>query len=263
MANPILVLAEQLRGEISDITFEMLGAGRNLASAWGTPLYAVLLGSQAAPLAAKLGLADKVFVADNPQLNLAPAGTIAAALKAVMDQTQAGLVLVGCTNVSLGIGSILSAKAGLPLVNFCRAAKADGGAVVFTSQLFGGKILSDVKLAGRPGHRQHLSGRVSAGRRQERQDADPSRRWTCRSRRPRILVASNMTDINPFPSTGGGPSHGLATIPSHRASMGMETMFSSFTYLPSTSSPKPSSRFRTHHCMGTSHSNCLLERSGN
>ena len=147
MANAILVLAEQLRGEISDITFEMLGAGRALASASGAPLYAVLLGSEAAPLAAKLGAADKVLVVDNPQLNLAPADTVAAALKALMGQTQAGLVLLGCTNVSLGIGSILAARAGLPMVNFCRAAKADGGAVVCTSQLFGGKILSDVRLA--------------------------------------------------------------------------------------------------------------------
>jgi len=147
MANAILVLAEQLRGEVSDITFEMLGAGRALASASGAPLYAALLGSEAAPLAAKLGAADKVFVVDNPQLNLAPAGTVAVALKAIMDQTQSGLVLLGCTNVSLGIGSILASKAGLPFVNFCRAAKADGGAVVCTSQLFGGKILSDVKLA--------------------------------------------------------------------------------------------------------------------
>ena len=147
MANAILVLAEQLRGELADITFEMLGAGRAQARASGAPLYAALLGSEAAPLAAKLGAADKVFVVDNPQLNLAPAGTVAAALKALMDQSQAGLVLLGCTNVSLGIGSILAAKAGLPLVNFCRAAKADGGAVICTSQLFGGKILSDVKLA--------------------------------------------------------------------------------------------------------------------
>jgi electron transfer flavoprotein alpha subunit len=147
MANPILVLAEQLRGELADITFEMLGAGRKLATASGAPLYAALLGSEAAPLAAKLGRADKVFVVDNPQLNLAPANTIAAALKALVDQTQAGLVLVGCTNVSLGIGSILSVKTGLPLVNFCRSAKAEGGALVVTSQLFGGKILSDVKLA--------------------------------------------------------------------------------------------------------------------
>ncbi len=146
MANPILVLAEQLRGEISDITFEMLGVGRALASAVGAPLYAVLLGSEAAPLAAKLGKADKVFVADNPQLNLAPAATVTAVLKAVIDQSQAGLVLVGCTNVSLGIGSTLAAQTGLPLVNFCRAARADGSAIQLTSQLFGGKILSDVKL---------------------------------------------------------------------------------------------------------------------
>jgi electron transfer flavoprotein alpha subunit len=147
MANAILVLAEQLRGEICDITYEMLGAGRALAGATGAPLYAALLGSEAGPLAGKLGTADKVFVVDNAQLNLAPAGTVAEALKGLMDQTQAGLVLVGCTNVSLGIGSVLAAKSGLPLVNFCRGAKADGGAVVCTSQLFGGKILSDVKLA--------------------------------------------------------------------------------------------------------------------
>jgi len=147
MANAILVLAEQLRGEVSDISLEMLGAGRTLAAASGAPLYAVLLGSEAAPLAPKLGAADKVFVVDNPQLNLAPPGTVAAALKALVDQSQAGLVLLGCTNVSLGIGSILAAKTGLPLVNFCRATRADGGAVICTSQLFGGKILSDVKLA--------------------------------------------------------------------------------------------------------------------
>lgn len=146
MADPILVLAEQLRGEVTDITFEMLGAGRTLASALGAPLHVALLGSEAAPLASQLGVADKVWVVDNPQLDLAPAGTVAAALKALMDQTQAGIVLLGCTNVSLGIGSMLAALAGLPLVNFCRAARVDGGAVVCTSQLFGGKILSDVKL---------------------------------------------------------------------------------------------------------------------
>ena len=80
MANTILILAEQLRGGISDITFEMLGVGRKLADASGAPLYAAFLGSEAAPLAAKLGMADKVFVADNPQLNLAPAATVTAGL---------------------------------------------------------------------------------------------------------------------------------------------------------------------------------------
>ena len=195
MANAILVLAEQLRGEVSDITFEMLGAGRTLAAASGAPLYAVLLGSEAAPLAPKLGAADKVFVVENPQLNLAPPGTVAAALKALVDQSQAGLVLLGCTNVSLGIGSILAAIAGLPMVNFCRAAKADGAAIVCTSQLFGGKILSDVRLADGRGIVSIYPGAFSP-------DAGKSdktlslRRRKCRSRRRR-WCSSNTSNRKP------------------------------------------------------------------
>ena len=49
----------------------------------------------------------------------------------------------------------------------------------------------------------------------------------------------------------GGPSQGIAVNPSQKASMGIETIFSSFTYFPSTSSLNPSSRFKIHHCMGT------------
>jgi electron transfer flavoprotein alpha subunit len=145
MSDAILVLAEHLRGEISEITYEMLGAGRELAKALNAPLYAVLLGSDLAPLAARLGAADKVFLVENPQLNLASAGTVAVLLKELMAQQQVGLVLVGGTNVSMGIGSVLSVRTGLPFVNFCKKVTWDG-ALTFTSQLFGGKILADVKL---------------------------------------------------------------------------------------------------------------------
>jgi electron transfer flavoprotein alpha subunit len=151
MADAILILAEQVRGELSDITFEMLGAGRMLAGALQAPLYAALLGSEAAPLAPNLREADKVFVVDDPQLNLAPANTLAVALKTLMEQRQVGLALIGGTNVSMGIGAALSVRADLPFVNFCRSARVENGAVVVTSQLFGGKILADVKLAGGKG----------------------------------------------------------------------------------------------------------------
>jgi electron transfer flavoprotein alpha subunit len=147
MANPILILAEQLRGQLSDITLEMLGAGRKLADALGQPLYAVLLGSQAAPLAGKLGLADKVLVAANSQLDMASPVEVARALQALVGQQQVGLVLIGGTNVSMGLGSILSSRTGLPFVSYCRSARAEAGAVLLTSQLFGGKILADVRLA--------------------------------------------------------------------------------------------------------------------
>ena len=145
MSNAILVLAEHLRGEVSEITYEMLGAGRRLAKASNAPLYTVLLGGDLAPLAARLGAADKVFLVENPQLNLAPADTVAALLKELMAQQPVGLVLVGGTNVSMGIGSVLSVRTGLPFVNFCKKISSEG-ALTFTSQLFGGKILADVKL---------------------------------------------------------------------------------------------------------------------
>jgi electron transfer flavoprotein alpha subunit len=147
MANGILILAEHLKGELSDITFEMLGAGRKLADALGAPLHVALIGKGATPLAARLGLADRVFVVDTPELEVPAASTLAALLANLAEQKQDGLVLLGWTNLAMGIGSILSARTNLPFVNFCRNIQVEGGALVLTSQLFGGKILSDVRLA--------------------------------------------------------------------------------------------------------------------
>lgn len=151
MSNGILVLAEHLKGDLSEITYEMLGIGRKLANDLQVSLTAVLLGGQTGALAGKLGLADKVLVVDNAALNLAPAATVATAFKGLMDQTQAAIVLVGGTNVTLGVGTVLAQRTGLPFVNFCKAVKVDSGAVTATSQLFGGKILADTKLAGNRG----------------------------------------------------------------------------------------------------------------
>lgn len=147
MANPILILAEQFRGQLSEITYEMLGAGRKLADALQAPLYAALLGREAAPLAAQLGKADKVFLVDNPALDLAPANTIAAVLKGLMEQQGSTLALIGGTNLSIGIGSFLSARTQLPYVNYCRGMRVEEGGIILTSQVFGGKILTDVKVA--------------------------------------------------------------------------------------------------------------------
>ena len=147
MAKGILILAEHLKGGLADITFEMLGAGRTTADALGVPLHVALIGAGAAPLAAKLGVADKVFVIDKPGLEVPPASTVASALKSLIETKGDDLVFLGWTNLAMGVGSILSARANLPLVNFCKALKVEGGALVVTSQLFGGKILSDVRLA--------------------------------------------------------------------------------------------------------------------
>jgi electron transfer flavoprotein alpha subunit len=146
MQEPILVLAEHLRGEIADITYEMLGAGRRLADDLKAPLHSVVFGKDTAPVASHLGVADSVFVLDHPQLDMPSPDVVAALLKMLIGQKKVSLVLIGGTNVSTGIGPKLSFRLNLPFVNFCRNIRVENGSVIFTNQLFGGKILSDVRL---------------------------------------------------------------------------------------------------------------------
>jgi electron transfer flavoprotein alpha subunit len=151
MQEPILVLAEHLRGEIADITYEMLGVGRKLADDLKVPLYSVVFGKDIVPVASHLGVADSVFVLDHPQLDMPSPDVVAALLKTLIEQKNVSLVLIGGTNVSTGIGPKLSFRLNLPFVNFCRNIWVKDGSVGLTSQLFGGKILSDVRLPGNRG----------------------------------------------------------------------------------------------------------------
>jgi len=146
MSAGILVLVEHLRGTVADITFEMLGAARKLADSLKCPVQAVVLGREAAGLAARLGAADSVLLVDDPALDQPSAEAAIGVLQQIIADKQASLVLLGGTNVSFGMGARLSARTQLPFVNFCKGMRVEDGALVLTSQLFGGKILSDVKL---------------------------------------------------------------------------------------------------------------------
>jgi electron transfer flavoprotein alpha subunit len=146
MANGILILAERQRDDLADITFELLGAGRALADTLKVPMRVALLGGEAEPLASRLGLADEVLLVPHPQLSVPAPETVAAALKALMEERPADLVLLGVTNASLGVGSFLSLRTGLPYISYCRGIRVEDGALVLTSQLFGGKIFSDVRF---------------------------------------------------------------------------------------------------------------------
>lgn len=146
MSTGILVLVEHLKGAVADITFEMLGAARKIAAASQAPVYAVLVGREVSGLAAHLGAADAVLLAQDAALEQPPAEWVVAVLQQALEQKGASLALLGSTNVSLGLGPRLAARAHLPFVNFCKAVRVENGALVCTSQLFGGKILSDVRL---------------------------------------------------------------------------------------------------------------------
>jgi len=146
MSTGILVLVEHLKGVVADITFEMLGAARKLTEVSQGRVHAVLLGRDVSALAAQLGAADDVLLVEDAALEQPSAEVVLVVLQRLLEQQQAALVLLGGTNVSFGLGAQLSARAKRPFVNFCKSLRPDNGALICTCQLFGGKILSDVRL---------------------------------------------------------------------------------------------------------------------
>ncbi len=142
MSNNVIVIAEHLKGQLDDITFEMLGKGKILASNYGGELIAVLLGSGAKGLADKLGAADKVLYADNPQLADFNPEAYSKTLASVLGERSPKAILVGNTSQGMDIGAGLSVDLELPYVAYASEVSSDS----VVSQLYGGKMNVESKI---------------------------------------------------------------------------------------------------------------------
>lgn len=150
MAGNIWVVAEAWRGQVSEITFELLALGREVAGQAGAPLEAVLLGSNARELAQKLGAADAVLYADNAALADPVPENFATALAQLIKEKQPAAVLVPLTNLSVDVGVVLAAQLGVPFLNYCKDLKAEGGNLTATCVLYGGKMEATVTASAKP-----------------------------------------------------------------------------------------------------------------
>jgi electron transfer flavoprotein alpha subunit len=150
MPKIIWVVAETWKGRITDTTFEALALGRELASPPGAMLEAILIGHGVAPLAAQLGLADKVRLVDHPALAEPEPTLWAEALTQLPRDPALEAVLLPLTNITLGAGAMLSARWSAPAINFCKDLAVSEGRVLATCLLYGGKIEAVVSPAASP-----------------------------------------------------------------------------------------------------------------
>lgn len=150
MAGNIWVLAEHWRGRISEITFEVLALGREVAELAGAKLEAVLLGHGVKELAAQLGTAARVIVVDHPALAEVVPEVCAEALAQLAQREKPAAVLTPLTNVTMGIGTLLAAKLDAPAINFCKDVKVVEGRIEALSVLYGGKIEARVTASPEP-----------------------------------------------------------------------------------------------------------------
>jgi electron transfer flavoprotein alpha subunit len=144
MSQDIFVVIEHLRGQVSDTSYVMLAAGKQLSQSTGGKVVAILLGHNAQGLATKLA-AEKVLYVDSPALAEFTSEAYQIVLAEILKSNSPRAVLLGHSSIGMDVASGLSAKLGFPVVSSCRTFTTEGKFVI---QICGGKIMAEGELPG-------------------------------------------------------------------------------------------------------------------
>ena len=143
----VWVLAEQMGGELEEVSLELVSEGRKLADRLGSELCAILVGSNVENLADSLAHhgADKVFLLDSPRLSSYNGELYTQALSALVGEHAPGITLCGATSIGRDLAPRLAAKLGMGLVSDCVIIDLDeNGAFQLTTPTHAGKVYTTV-----------------------------------------------------------------------------------------------------------------------
>jgi electron transfer flavoprotein alpha subunit len=185
MTKPeIYVFIEHLRGQVADIAYVMLAAAQSIAAPLNGSVVALLFDPHAQEMANDLA-ADRVWCFDHPRLaDYAPSAYLRL-LTGLIHENQPRLVLFGDTSIGADLAGTLSARLGLPLVSNCRSLQAEAGALKYTSQICGGKIMVEGELPGPTALATMIPGAFKAEQGQSSQ--------------PPVVVWGNALDLEDLP----------------------------------------------------------------
>ncbi len=151
--NNVLVVAEQLDGQLKRISLECVAAAADIAGSLGGHVQAMVLGtSLPASLAEQLGQAGArtVFVADDGSLkNYAPE-RFAQIVADTARNTNPGVVLFGATARGRDLAPRVAAKLGVGLASDCTGFAVEDGRLIITRPIYAGKAIARVTLQSVP-----------------------------------------------------------------------------------------------------------------
>ncbi len=142
MNKDIYVLIEHIRGEVTDISYMMIAAARQLAESTGGNTLAVLLGFDVENLAGNLAV-DKVIYFDHNLFADFTSDSYSQPLINLIQEKIPRALILGHTSMGMEVANLISAKSNLPLVSSCLNFYSENGSIKFTSQLYGGKIMTE------------------------------------------------------------------------------------------------------------------------
>jgi len=146
MSDTILVVVEQREGKLNRVSWETITAGQAIAAATGWALEAAVVGaSSVAGEVARKKLA-KVHSIESPKLEPYTPDAFAVGLKQFIASKQPRLVLMPHTYQVRDFIPKLATLMGRTVISDCIGFKFDGGKLVFTRQMFQGKLAADVRF---------------------------------------------------------------------------------------------------------------------
>ncbi len=149
MPDTILVIVEQREGKLNRVSWETLVAGQALAAETGWTLEAAVVGSGVAGFAGEIAAqkVSKVYAVESAKLEPYTPDAFSAALKQLLESKQPRLVLMPHTYQVRDFVPKLATAMGRTAISDCIGYKKDGAKLVFTRQMFQGKLAVDVSFA--------------------------------------------------------------------------------------------------------------------
>ncbi len=144
----ILVFAEQWKGKVHPVSYELLGKGRELADQLGEKLFAAIIGSELDKAVADLNGrgADKIFVFDHPALMDFRDDPYSAILEDLVKEEKPSIFLIGATSIGRSLGPKVAACLATGLTADCTSLDIDPETrlLLQTRPAYGGNIMATI-----------------------------------------------------------------------------------------------------------------------
>lgn len=143
----IIVVAEHRRGELRDVTWEMLSKGRELSESLGGELSVALLGKDVKNMAEALKpKANRVLLVEDNRLECYNSESYEKVLAQLVTERKPLLTMIGHTATGMDFAPGLAAQLKTPLATDCIGIDPKDGAFAITRQIYGGKINASVSF---------------------------------------------------------------------------------------------------------------------
>ncbi len=143
MNKNVWVVIETLQGEVLEISYTMLAAGRTLADGLGGKLTALLLGHHAQGVAGKLVAADDVLYVDHPSLSEFTSDAYQQTITGLLKEAAPRVVLFGNTTMGMDVVNDVSVELEMPLVTCCQTFKVEDSGIGYVALTCGGKVIAE------------------------------------------------------------------------------------------------------------------------